>query len=230
LIIPGINVVVVGLPDKTLDEAMEKLPKAWPGVEFRKIGADLADPKCVEVLGDATENIDISLVFSNAGYIRTSFLTSVPVGAAVHNHHVNATSSLQVAHLYTSRMQAKGLKGAVCFTSSPAGVMASPFAAVYGATKAFVTEFAMSLAPEVRQDGIDVCVLHPSPMATAFYSGAHSIDSVNFFKNTAVGPARAADALCASIGRVVVCEQGEYPSCEELNVADPVWKYQLFYS
>jgi short-subunit dehydrogenase len=44
--------------------------------------------------------------------------------------------------------------------------MCSPFASIYGSTKAFLTEFAMSLAPEVKYNGIDVVVVHPSPALT----------------------------------------------------------------
>jgi short-subunit dehydrogenase len=58
------------------------------------------------------------------------------------------------------------------FTSSPAGAMCSPFASIYGSTKAFLTEFAMSLAPEVKYNGIDVVVVHPSP--------AHTFSKVRF--------------------------------------------------
>jgi short-subunit dehydrogenase len=40
---------------------------------------------------------------------------------------------------------------------------------MYGATKAFLTEFAASLAGEVYGSNIDVLVIHPSPVDTEFY-------------------------------------------------------------
>ena len=83
---------------------------------------------------------------------------------------------------------------------------------MYGSTKAFLTEFAISLAPEIRCDGIDVTVVHPSPVRTNFYSRvSHNLDAIAFFKSTASGPDRVADVLLDSVGKCVVRDQGYYP-------------------
>ena len=55
------------------------------------------------------------------------------------------------------------------FTSSVAGFIPTPFAASYAATKAFVSQLACSLHIEVKSLGIDVCAVHPSPVASNFY-------------------------------------------------------------
>jgi short-subunit dehydrogenase len=49
---------------------------------------------------------------------------------------------------------------------------------MYGATKAFVSQFAASLAVEVRAKGIDVLAVHPSPVASNFFDNAVSLDSL----------------------------------------------------
>lgn len=69
----------------------------------------------------------------------------------------------------------------------------------------------MSLAAEVRSDGIDVCVIHPSPVASNFYKNTPKLDAVEFFKSTATGPEIIVDALFSAIGRTVVRDQGYYP-------------------
>ena len=46
---------------------------------------------------------------------------------------------------------------------------------MYASTKAFMTMFATSLAAEVRSLGVDVVVVHPSPMATNFFDNAGTI-------------------------------------------------------
>ena len=61
---------------------------------------------------------------------------------------------------------AKGQRGCIVFTSSAAAAIASPFTALYAATKSFLSAFGASLAVEVRHRGIDVLVFHPSPVAT----------------------------------------------------------------
>lgn len=58
------------------------------------------------------------------------------------------------------------LKGCFVFTSSASAVLPSPFAVSYASTKAFLSMFAISLAPEVKWLGIDVMAVHPSPVAS----------------------------------------------------------------
>ena len=64
---------------------------------------------------------------------------------------------------------AKKLKGCFVYTSSAAACIVSPFSVLYSATKAFLSAFGAGLASEVKHQGIDVLVFHPSPVATHFY-------------------------------------------------------------
>lgn len=50
---------------------------------------------------------------------------------------------------------------------------------MYGATKAFLSQFVASLAVEVRDRGIDVVAVHPSPVATNFYNNTHKLDMLD---------------------------------------------------
>ena len=45
-----------------------------------------------------------------------------------------------------------------------------------------VTHFASSLACELGPEGIDVCVIHPSPVATRFYTGTHALPTLKMFQ------------------------------------------------
>lgn len=61
-------------------------------------------------------------------------------------------------------------------------------------------------------DGIDVFVLHPSPVDTNFYSSdtAHKSASLSLFKKTANSPASIADDIFRTIGNftgtiIVMC-------------------------
>ena len=172
----GINVVLVAVPDATLAETTRELQERFwlAGVEFIAVGVDLSRPGYMSAIRDATDHLPISLLFSNAGYILTGFFTAVGVEAQLANVHCNATCAVEITHHFVRRMQAEGLRGGVAFTSSPASFMATPFTSMYGSTKAFLTEFGASLAPEVKSLGIDVCVVHPSPTASNFYSGTKS--------------------------------------------------------
>ncbi|CAK9109728.1 Leucine-rich repeat-containing protein 72 [Durusdinium trenchii] len=199
--------------DKLLDTSVEEYKKAFPGVEFRKVPVNLATGDFMPKLVEATKDVQVSIVVNNAGYIKTGFLSDVPIEALMANHNCNSTSAMMITHHFVKEMQAKKLKGCVTFTSSPAGFMPCPFSVIYGATKAYLTTFAQSLAPEIRGDGIDVCVVHPSPVASNFYEGTHKIGALLFFKSTATGPDAIANILLASVGRQVTVDQGYYPMC-----------------
>jgi short-subunit dehydrogenase len=125
---------------------------------------------------------------------------------------VNATAPLKITHHFLNQMLDNKQRGAVFFTSSPAGLMPCPMSSIYGSTKAFLTEFATSIAPEVKSDGIDICVVNPSPVDTGFYAGnKHNLGAMNFFQKTATSPQTIAKCFFRSVGRTVVHEQGYFP-------------------
>lgn len=103
------------------------------------------------------------------------FFTSMPIHTHLANLHCNATAAVEVTHHFIGRMQAEGRPGGVAFTSSPASFMATPFTSMYGSTKAFLSEFGASIAPEIKSHGIDVCVVHPSPTDSNFYGTYHKL-------------------------------------------------------
>tara|TARA_R110002050_G_scaffold2771_2_gene15421 strand:- start:530 stop:979 length:450 start_codon:yes stop_codon:yes gene_type:complete len=116
--------------------------------------------------------------------------------------------------------------GCVVFTSSPAGAMPCPFSVIYGSSKAFITEFATSLAGEVRLQGIDVLVAHPSPVDTNFYHApsASKSASVTFFRKTASPPTVICDYMFRTVGRYTcVVEQGYFAFMQKFifKVLDP---------
>ena len=210
----GLNVVVVAVPDKTLDAAVAELRSTYKNVEFRQCGVNLSasdSDEYISVIAKATEDIDVQVVFNNAGYMVTGFFEQWPASKWLANVHCNATAAVAITHLFLKRIQAKRLRGCFVFTSSPANIIPSPFSTMYGATKAFVTHFATSLACEVAPEGIDVSVVHPSPVATAFYTGAHALPTLQLFKGTATGPDRVADVMIRGVGRSVIIDQGYYP-------------------
>ncbi len=68
----GLNVVLVSLPDKHLDATTKELQEEFPDQEFRAVKA-VFDHKTdyMPAIIDATDDIDVQIVFNNAGYIVT---------------------------------------------------------------------------------------------------------------------------------------------------------------
>ena len=156
---------------------------------------------------------------------RSGFFAETPMAAQLDNLACNATASVALAHHFVRRLRTSKLRGCVAFTSSPANIIPSPFSVMYGATKSLLTHFASSLACEVGPDGIDVSVIHPSPVATRFYTGTHALPTLLLFKSTATGPDGVADSLLRGIGRSVIVDQGYYPLALRLllRVVEPVF-------
>ena len=85
---------------------------------------------------------------------------------------------MKITHHFLNRLLDKKQRGYIAFTSSSAGFVPNPLSAMYASTKAFMTMFATSLAAEVKSLGVDVCVVHPSPMATNFFDAASKLNFV----------------------------------------------------
>lgn len=214
----GLNIVMAAMPDNTLVTAAEELRAKFPGIEIRAVGVNLGsnDPETyMKPLRDATSDIDINIVFNNAGYMMLSFFHGKSVDTWLANHNCNATAAMVIAHHFIGKLLAMPAKagkkrGCVVFTSSPANILPTPFSAMYGATKSYVTHLATSLAGEYRADGIDVSVLHPSPVATNFYAGSPATPTLSMFKSTAVGPDAVAEVAIRGVGRNIIVDQGYY--------------------
>ena len=186
----GINCVLVALDDDLLGATFAELSKAFPGVSFRKCGVNLAasDGSYMAPIAECTRDIKVQLLFNNAGYIKTSFFHLSDLGAQLANLECNATSAVRITHHFYQRMMRDGMKGGIVFTSSAAGFIPSPFASMYGATKAFISEFSACLAVEAKASGIDVLAVHPSPVNSNFLRGAADLDMFKKAYAAATGP------------------------------------------
>lgn len=211
LAMQGLNVVIVAKEDDLLKSSVTSLQEMFPKQAFRGVGVDFTPGK--DYLGsikDATKDINIQIVFNNAGYIVTGFFDSQPLSKQLSNVECNATAAVSITHHFLSEMIKNKLKGCIVFTSSVSGYMPSPFSSMYGATKAFLSQFAACLAVEVKSRGIDVMSVHPSPVASRFYDNTHKMEMLDMVKKTAVTPDELPDQIFSGIGRCNWYDQGSF--------------------
>ena len=72
---------------------------------------------------------------------------------------------------------------------------------MYASTKAFVSQYAACMHIEVKSLGIDVCAIHPSPVASNFYNNLdHKVDLIEAAAKNAVAPSDITDDIFRSIG------------------------------
>eukprot|EP01147_Barroeca_monosierra_P004958 gene4956-6924_t len=247
-----ISVVLVALDDNILQHTFDELKKTYPSVEFRKVGVNLgkSEEYYMPQIKKATKDIMVSLVFNNAGFITTGnfpfqlfnvccdvtscalsgFFNKTSIERSMSNFHCNATCIVPITHHFLTRILSNSRKGLIAFTSSSAGFVPTPLSVIYPSTKSFITLFATSLAPEVKSQGVDIVVVHPSPMMTNFFhnSGTYlrylfglrqdespaemctvgGMQTLEAFKRFAVSPSVIADVVFNSAGRFVVRDQG----------------------
>lgn len=198
----GLNVVVVSLDDDFLKETMNELKEAYPNLEFRSVGVTFSPGvKYMDKIVAATKDIEVPIIFCNAGFMVTGFLDQAPIGKLLANIECNSTSAVNVAHHFVKILVSKKAKGCIVFTSSVAGFIPAPFAAMYASTKAFVSQFAACMHIEVQSLGIDVCAIHPSPVASKFYDKLdHKVDMIESAAKGAVTPDSVTDDMLRSIG------------------------------
>ena len=204
----GLNVALVALPDDVLNGTYKELKKRFKKVEFREVGVNLGKTGYLEEIAEATKDVSVQVVFANAGYMLTGFFVDGPLERQLANVECNAISAVSVTHHFVRRMVEEGKRGCVVYTSSAAACMPSPFTALYSATKSFVSAFAAGIAAEVKSKGVDVLVVHPSPVATRFYDKAHKMDMLDFFKNFSVDPDTLPQQILRNVGRTVWCDIG----------------------
>lgn len=190
------------------------------------MGVNLGRPGYLEQIKSATADINVQCAFLNAGYMITGMFDSVPIERHMENMECNATSAVQITHMLLQRMLAKSLPGCFVYTSSAAAAIPNPFSVLYASTKSFLSSFGASLAAEVRHAGIDVLVVHPSPVASRFYDKAHKLSALEFFQKMAVQPEDLPDTVFGSIGRLVWRDVG--PTALGFRMLMKVLDYNLF--
>jgi uncharacterized protein len=135
----------------------------------REIGAetvavDLADREGLEALAQRVADCDV--LVCNAGLPGTGRLDELDPAAIDRVLDVNLRAPMML-----SRSAAGGMRdrraGHIVLVSSLSGLAVSPFASVYGATKAGLRGFGLALREELRDAGVGVSVVYPGPIRAA---------------------------------------------------------------
>ena len=148
------------------------------GVEITPFTGDLSKPQAnVDVLNlveAAGRPLDVACI--NAGLGVGGDFTETPLDQELEIVGVNCASTVQIAKHVVKHMVGRG-QGRILFTASIASEMITPGEAVYGASKAFVLQFAKNLRYELKDSGVTVTALQPGPVDTNFFNNAGVADT-----------------------------------------------------
>lgn len=202
----GYDIMIVSNSDEIFS-AQEDLEELGYNVEAVK--ANLATFAGVENLCDqirASGKIPDAVAI-NAGVGVGGSFVETDLREEINLINLNIVSVVHLSKIILKDMIEKG-SGKILFNSSIASLMPSPFEAVYGASKAFVSSFAESLRNEVKGTDITITVLMPGATNTNFFHRAHMDNTLAGTKmKKGNDPARVAEqgyeALMAGKERVV---------------------------
>lgn len=208
----GINCCVVALDDNLMTSAMSEFENEFPSIRFQAVRVDLGcQPELyMGSIIEATNNLNISIVVNNAGYLVMSFFHQRTIEAHLKQIEVNQLAALRITSHFYQRMIQEKRKGCILFISSAVCHLPAPFASMYGATKSFLTHFASSLAIEAESYGIDVTVVSPSFTHTNLYAETPKFGVINALARIGWTPDDVAQVIVDSAGRFVARDCGAY--------------------
>eukprot|EP00003_Mantamonas_plastica_P029897 TRINITY_DN719_c0_g1_i1.p1 TRINITY_DN719_c0_g1~~TRINITY_DN719_c0_g1_i1.p1 ORF type:complete len:278 (+),score=81.35 TRINITY_DN719_c0_g1_i1:24-836(+) len=177
----GINVAIVALDDDLLKDFTKTMQLEFKELEFRAVGVNMSADGYLDEIIEQTKDINVSLVFNNAGYLMVGAFAKMDLDRQIGNLECNVMSFVKITHHFVGRMIEEKRKGAVSFTSSGSHLFPAPTCAMYASGKSFISTFAATLAVETYDYGIDVFAVIPSYTRTNLYKDSPKLDVLAFF-------------------------------------------------
>ena len=160
----GLDLVLVARRTDRLKALAEELRSA-DGIAVHVHGIDLSEPTAAQQILQATADLDVGLVVSNAGFGLKGEHAANDPDVMSDMLMVNCHAPLLLAHGFIPRLRQRG-RGGLLFTSSVEGLIGCPYSSAYSATKALVNSLGEGLWAELKPDGIDVLTICPGATDT----------------------------------------------------------------
>ncbi|HEX9984924.1 MAG TPA: SDR family oxidoreductase [Thermoanaerobaculia bacterium] len=170
--------VILVAEDAGLEQAATEVRQLGSGGRVETITADLSKRDGAHhVYGEVQRRgRQLDVLVNNAGVGVYGKFIETNLDEEIAMVQLNAIACLQLTKLFAPSMVQRG-SGRILMTASVASVMPAPYLSIYGATKAFVYEFAQALRAELADTGVTVTALLPGPTDTNFFERAHAQDS-----------------------------------------------------
>jgi len=160
----GLHLVLVARRLKALNTLGSELTRAF-GISYRAIELDLTTDDALEKLSEATRDLNVGLVISNAGTMTPGDFLSLDYQALRRDLRLNVQAHLDLAYHFGSHLAQRG-RGGLLLVASTTGFQGVPFAAEYAAAKAYVLSLGEALHVEFQRMGVHVTVLSPGATDT----------------------------------------------------------------
>lgn len=166
-----ISTILEGNPEVRVCNLSRTSPERFPGLEH--IPCDLAEPVgrgfvFARVAEWAATSVDAGkmLLINNAGFGIIGAFPEPKVRQHVEMIEVNIAAMVELTGVVLPELRRRG--GAIINVASTAAFQPMPDMQTYAATKAFVVNWSVALARELRGSGVKVQALCPGPTRTDF--------------------------------------------------------------
>ncbi|GAB4215838.1 MAG: SDR family NAD(P)-dependent oxidoreductase [Roseiflexaceae bacterium] len=165
----GMHLILVARSAGRLQQLADELSSRHR-VQVTVLPFDLGQERAGERVYEAVaqRGLRVDLLVNNAGFGTHGRFEELDPARDHQQVMVNVTAVVDLTHAFVPDMLARG-SGAVINVASTVSYQPTPYMAVYGASKAFVTSFSAALAEEYRGRGLRVLALCPGATATGFF-------------------------------------------------------------
>jgi uncharacterized protein len=196
----GFNIVLVARREPLLMQLALKLEKQH-GRLVSVVKADLVEPGATEHLLQVTQDLDVGLLVSAAGFGTSGHFIASDLRNEKDMLAVNCASSLSLSWHFARRFIARGGGGIVLF-SSVVAFQGNAHSAHYAATKAYIQSLAEGLHLELKPKGVQVLACAPGPVHTGFAARA------GMQMGKALQPEVIAQQTMAALGKQITVRPG----------------------
>jgi short-subunit dehydrogenase len=161
--------VTVARTQATLETQAKALTAQFK-VQVRPLAADLSSAAGTQAVCDAVHDLEIGILVPCAAVESRGYFVDESLASHQALVQMDVVSPMLLAHHFGGLMAKRG-RGAILFVSSLSGWMPQPYMAHYGAAKAYVMALGEGLYQEMKDKGVDVCVLSPGPTQTPMLAG-----------------------------------------------------------
>lgn len=188
-----VNLVLVGRNVSELDRLAVTLGNDHE-VTCRVVMFDLSDDNCIEIVDQASKDLDVGLLVASAGFGTSGSFVDSNIETELEMLNVNCRALLALSWYFGRRFVKRG-SGGMILMGSIVGFQGTPWAAHYSATKAYVQVFAEGLGRELKDKGVDVLSVAPGPTNTGFATRA------NMTMGATLDPTKIAPEILNALGR-----------------------------
>ena len=166
----GYNIVAISNQPEQLKTLAEEITSKY-GVKIITIDCDLAKEEAAQTIYDRchSDGIDVEILICNAGMLLFSTLVATDPKRLTSIINLHCTTTTLLCRLFGEDMKHRR-SGRILIMSSATAWLPYPTIAHYGATKAYLKNFASSLWYELRPYDVSVTAIYPGAVDTPFYT------------------------------------------------------------